>query len=647
MKFFTLSIYLLAISLNTYTQNINTSDDIKMIAESEKRKYIKKPEVLTNLEETNYDVFHQRLNLELNPGTNYIKGTIATKFRVLENSVQSISFDMEKPLVVDSIIYNKEKITYTHQDSKLNVLLPKVLNMGDIDSVSVYYQGVPKITGFEAFTNSNHSSGKIIWTLSEPMGAKTWWPCKQSLNDKIDSVDIIVSAPIGYTTAANGLLISEKLENGRNICHWKHRHPIAAYLVAVAVTNYSHYTDWITFNDGKTMPIENYVYPYYLSYAQSISKEIIPIFKFYYDKFIPYPFVDEKYGHAQFGWGGGMEHQTISFMHNLNRNLMAHELAHQWFGDYITCRSWKDIWLNEGFATYLTALADENLLGKKALQDWLISARNTVTQLPDGSVYVYDTTNVDRIFSSRLSYQKGAYVLHMLRCEMGDDYFFQAIKNYLKDPRLANGYASTIDLRKHGEKVIGYSLEKFFQQWIYGEGYPIYSITWNQQADGVVNVKIDQTTSHSSVNFYEMHVPIRFLGSSKDTLVIFENKINGENFRFKTSEKLSAASFDPDNNLLAKSTVTLGSSLPHNEMVIDIYPNPANGMLTVNFDKHYHVKNIWIYTLSGNKVIDAVQQKGIQQKITLDISALQNGMYFLKIETTKGWIIRKFVKNTH
>jgi hypothetical protein len=360
-----------------------------------------------------------------------------------------------------------------------------------------------------------------------------------------------------------------------------------------------------------------------------------------------YPFADEKYGHAQFSWGGGMEHQTMSFMGGFSYNLQAHELAHQWFGDMITCGSWEDIWLNEGFATYWTALATEAYNTQQAWTTWKTNSIAQVTSQSGGSVWVDDTTNVNRIFSGRLSYTKGAMLLHMLRWKLGDENFFQAIRNYAEDPALAFGYAHTIDLQGHLEAVGGESLDEFFADWFYGQGFPSYQLLWNYQ-NGLFFLLANQTTSHSSVPFFEMPLQLRLLGDTQDTLIRLEHTEDGQFFMTPLSWEVKAVHFDPDlwivsaNNSVTKSPIdsVLDESLSKQVLV---RPNPGANQLEVAIKgDRLWFERVRIYDSSGRLVEERSPQLSRLEK--WDASAWPSGVYHIFIETGEGYLTKRWVK---
>src|ERR1019366_8916799 len=413
----------------------------------------------------NYDLKYHRCVWEIDPAVSFIKGNITSYFKPAINGFNQIEFDLSMVRTVDSVKFHNSNISFSQiNNDVLQINLPTIIPINTLDSVTVFYQGVPPHADTASFYQSTHNGTPIIWTLSEPFGAKDWWACKQSLTDKIDSLDIIVTVPQQNKVASNGILISEILSGNNKIFHWKTKYPIAAYLVGIAVTNYSGYSDFVPLQSGDSLEVLNYVYPENLATAQSQTPDIINIIKFYDSLTIEYPFAKEKYGHAQFNWGGGMEHQTMSFVVNFSHALMAHECAHQWFGDRVTCASWQDIWLNEGFATYFEGLTEERYF-PDTWMTWKQQKIENITSLPDGSVLCDDTTSVKRIFSARLSYNKGAYLLHMLRCKLGDSIFFLALKNYLNDSLLAGSYAHTPALIAHLEATSNQSLKSFFNEW--------------------------------------------------------------------------------------------------------------------------------------------------------------------------------------
>ena len=476
---------------------------IEKIALQDQNRFAKKSQFIESQNYAETDLVYQKMEWEINPAVRYIKGNVTSYFICQTDSLREISFDLSNSLQVDSVFSENKKVEFVHENNKLTIQLHEVIINQQIDSVRVFYQGEPSAQeeDFGYFMQAEHNEVPIIWTLSEPYGAMEWWPCKQSLIDKIDSIDIIVTTPEQYKTASNGVVVSNSVENGLRKMHWKHRHPIVTYLVAIAVTNYAEYSDWVNLDNGRKIEILNYVYPESLEIAMENTKVTIEFMELFNEMFGEYPYANEKYGHAQFGWGGGMEHQTMSFMGGFGYDLIAHELAHQWFGNYITCGSWQHILINEGFATYLTGLVYENLQNGKW---WPRFKERTVTRIisePDGSVFVKDTTNIRDIFSSRLSYSKGAYLLHMLRWIIGDEAFFEGMKNYFNDPKLANGFAITSDFQKHMEMVGDTSLTTFFDDWFYGEGYPIYTAEFKMANENELQIQLSQTTSHQRLIF--------------------------------------------------------------------------------------------------------------------------------------------------
>ena len=397
----------------------DTQEEFKQMVEKEALAHSSIVAGLNSVVPNNYDLKYHRFNWRIDPAVKYIQGSVTSYFIPTTAVFSEMYFDLSNSLLVDSVKYHNTSALFVQPaGDALKITLPSIALAGILDSIIVYYHGTPPNNGFGAFEQSTHNATPIIWTLSEPFGAKDWWPCKQSLNDKIDSIDVYVTTPQAYRVASNGVLVSQ-IQNGTDkIYHWQSHYPIAAYLIAIGVTNYSVYSNFLPMNPG-TLEVLNYVYPENLSTAQSQTPDILNVITLYDSLFIPYPFAKEKYGHCQFGWGGGMEHQTMSFVTNFSHSLIAHECAHQWFGDMVTCGSWEDIWLNEGFATYMEGLTEQYLF-PATWANWKLSKKNNVTSSPGGSVLCDDTTNINRIFSSRLSYNKAAYVLHMLRWKLGD-----------------------------------------------------------------------------------------------------------------------------------------------------------------------------------------------------------------------------------
>ena len=590
---------------------------------------------------SDYDLIYQRMEWEINPEIYYIKGTVTSHFISKSDSLSDIEFDLHAGLIVDSIIQNDQQLIYLREGNKISIGLNDTLSENETDSLKIFYGGEPGDSGFGSFVRNSHNGVPIIWTLSEPYGALDWWPCKQSLSDKIDSIDIIVTSPEQYRTASNGLLVSETVNNGLRKMHWQHRHPIATYLVAIAVTNYISYSDFVDLEDGRQIEIQNFVYPENESYARENTPKTIEIMELFNNLIGEYPFADEKYGHAQFGWGGGMEHQTMSFMHNFGFDLVAHELAHQWFGNYITLGSWQDIWLNEGFATYLTGLAYENLLQEYWWKRWKKLNVERIVSQPDGSVFVRDTSNVGRLFSSRLSYSKGAYLLHMLRWVLGDEPFFNAIRNYFEDPEVANGFATTNQFINHLEAVGDTSLTEFFNDWFYGEGYPVYSAQFTNKASQQLEIKLSQVSSHESVGFFEMPVTVRVYNSSKTDSANFRlvHTQNNQEFLINPGFTVSELKIDPEYWLISKTEGVVKSPVAEKQDEINVFPNPFTHQVFIKAPNQQQFQKIELLNSAGM----VLRTFNPNQK-TFDLSSLPNGMYILQLQVNNITVEKKIVK---
>lgn len=590
-----------------------------------------------------YDLKYHRFNWTVDPAVNAISGSVTSYFIAIQNNLTQIDFSLEVGMWVDSVKYHGNPAMSVHVTDVVSITGFPAIPAGTLDSITVYYHGSPSLApgSFGSFVTDTHGSGNtpVLWTLSEPYGAYEWWPCKNDLSDKIDSIDVYVTHPSGYHAASNGLLISETTVGPNVIAHWKHRYPIAAYLIAIAVTDYSIYTNNFTLSQG-SLPVLNYVFPEDLSVAQFSTPTLEPVMQFYDSLIAPYPYMSEKYGHAQFGWGGGMEHQTMTFIVNFGYELMAHELLHQWFGDAVTCGSWHDIWLNEGFATYFTALNYERFFPNQYWMPWKQQAVNYITTEPDGSVYVYDTTDVGRVFSSRLSYYKGAYLLHMLRWVVGDSAFFNGIRNYYNDPSFKYGYAKSTDFIAKMETASGMNLTEFFADWLYGEGYPSYQTQISYLPGDTVSVVINQTQSHSSVSFFEMPVPITFWKNGVDTTLIFNNTFSGQEFRFAYSAYPDSVRFDPTLWILSTNNSLLLSVGEQIAPEVSLYPNPVSDKLTISCGSVNANLILSVYDSRGALII----RSGFTGDEVLDVAALVPGLYRVAIEGDDWSYSGSFVK---
>ena len=421
----------------------------------------------------------------------------------------------------------------------LSIHLDRQYTQGEQFRITITYYGRPQNSNYDGFGFDTYDGKPMIWTFSQPWGARSWWPCKDVPSDKADSVDIRVTVPSDLIVASNGSL-RQTMTQGSNTMYWWHeKYPIVTYLVSLAIYPYEiHYDDYAYNNDADKMKIHFYTFPGNYNRYASINNKVREMIAFFAEKYGEYPFVDEKYGHADFSVGGAMEHQTCTSFHFWDEWVYAHELAHQWWGDMITCESWHDTWLNEGFATYSEALWYEHVNGPGTASEYQM-IRNTY--LGRGTVYVEDPENftdiIDNPFYPGLVFSKASWILHMLRHIVGDSVFFEILKAYYASPAHRYGTATTEEFHAICEQVSERNLDKFFHQWLFEEYYPRYSFSYDWTTDGS-HYDIQLTVQQTQDNYlFWMPIDITVTTVDGETTFVVWDSLKTQSFQLSVSSE--------------------------------------------------------------------------------------------------------------
>lgn len=566
------------------------------------------------------------LSLNLEPGRARIYGHMAEKF--LRASPTPLWYDLSNALTIDSIRYHGQGVSWIHEQDSLRPLINNPL-YGQPDSIDIWYHGVPQSTGLGSFEQYQHSGSKGIFTLSQPFGARDWWPCRQSLGMKIEDLTLSLTVPPGLVGVGNGLLVDVDSSADAWTYHWHHQYPIAPYLIGVAVTNYKLVRDTLLLPSGPLL-YENYYFPEDSIAFASRRLEILPIFQVFDSLFGPYPFMAEKYGHTQFGKGGGMEHQTNTFISGWSHELVAHELAHHWFGNWVTCGSWQDLWLNEGFATYCSGLTYERLFGGYY---WPFFKKDRIANAlsqPDGSITLSNLSNPTDMFDERLVYNKAAMVLHMLRITIGDAAFFSGLRQYLQAHQ--NGFAFGYHLQDALEDAAQQDLSHFFEVWVKGEGYPIYTIKWTQEeVSGSVFLGLSETWSNFPSRSSPVPLAVTLYGEGRDTTYTFSNPYDGAYAFFKTGFRIDSIQANVGKDVITpRSTTTRADGFEWKPFRISVFPNPADVETTIGFQSNTSgVVQIIVQNCLGQRVFTAEQrvEQNWKQQVSVDCSSWPSGLY--------------------
>lgn len=585
-----------------------------------------------------FDVKYYGLDIQVDPTKGTVSGSVTVTAKVVGDSINQMDLNLAQNMTVQAVTIAGNPVSFTRPANMVTISLNRKYTKGEVVSASIVYGGTPSDNFWFTMWNGQW----LTSSLSEPYGARNWWPCKDYPSDKADSADIRVRVPSNMVVASNGTLRAV-LDSGttKTYC-WEERYPIASYLISVAIHPYTTSSDYYRYSPADSMEVKYYVLPGHEAQAAPYNAKTVNMIRIFSEMFGEYPFVKEKYGHAEALVGSSMEHQTCTTITTWAPNWaevnIAHELSHQWWGDMITCQDFHHIWLNEGFATYSADLYFERVYGRQFFINTLLQ----YAYYGEGTIYVYDTTNVKVFFNENLSYNKAEWVLHMLRHVVGDSTFFTILRTYYADGRYQYGTATTENFRDVCEQVSGKNLHQFFQQWIYGEKYPAYTYSWNSVPDTnggyLASISLSQTTGTTNPAFFVMPIDFKISNLGWDTTVVLLGNAPSQSFRVHTSHQPSMVELDPENWILRTAILTdvaSHQSFPEELKLEQNYPNPFNPSTTIKFELPRSLQvNLTVFDILGREVAALVNEKkdaGVHE-VKFDGSNLASGVYFYRLQ---------------
>lgn len=591
-------------------------------------------------DQSGFAPLHYTLNLEPTIDKPFLKGEAVAKFVATADNLDEIKIRLVSGFKVTKI---DGAGSYQHKDNVIAVSLKKALKIGEEFELKISYEGEPELVRNGSIAKGlrweKHAGDQpIIANLSTPFLAHLWFPCKDGPSGKIwYGVNVNITVPdtlIGgmpLVGIGNGVL-RDVVRSGKKLTYkWEHKYPIVPYYVMMAVSNYRKLQQEYTDPLGNKFPLEYFVFDEHVADAQKGTADMPKVMDFFTNVFGEYPYSKEKYGMTQLGFYSGIENQTNAVVNNMGPAKFytsVHELAHMWFADAITCGTWQHGWLNEGFASYSEALWDEHAFGKaKYVSNMLENA-----YYDKGTLLLEPTDNPFKVFVPSI-YNKGQWVVHMLRGVVGDKAFFPALKEYAQDSRFKHSFAVTEDLQGVFEKHHKASLKGFFDQWVYGELYPTYTTNYTQdKKTKAVTLRIDQLKLDTKPNFFNMPIEVLLTfedGTSKTERV--ENNQLSQTFTFACDKVLKSAKIDPNEWILKKIiTETYNKGTKKAFQLEELEATEKGLSLKVLSPKKQNIK-VTVADISGKIVIEKVIEK-VKGSFPISIEqGLKPGYYTIQI----------------
>ena len=606
---------------------------------------------------SDYDVKFYKIDIEANDTSINLKGYAEIIAEITASDVKLFNLELLETIIVDSVIINGQKTTFNREDELLQIVPSYRLSKGDNCIVRVYYN-VPEVKREGFFTGLSNKKDNawdisVTWTLSEPFNAKCWFPCKQHLPDKADSAYIFITVPANRKAGAPGVLSNiTPVPDGKMRYEWKTCYPVAYYLLSFTVADYQDYTIYAHPKGiDKPVPVQNFIYNRegYLEKNKEKIDATASLIELYSELFLPYPFADEKYGHCAAPMGGGMEHQTMTTLSEFDFLLVAHELAHQWFGDLVTCASFQDIWINEGFASYSEYLALEKIYPEQKL-NWIRQTHSYSTWSDDGSVFVPHNQAKDewRIFDHTLSYKKGATLVHNIRHIVNDDEkFFDILRGFLH--KYSFSVATGMDFKQYLEEQTGMDFTWFFDQWYFGEGYPVYDVSW-KKTDEELEILIEHTGSSEQTPLFITDLEVRIVRKDDtDTIIQLPIRSNREFFKQKFADDVKYIEIDPNYwELKHLHNSNLVSDFPTNDNFVTCNTHIIRRQeLKLNFSEATMRNCKLKLTDTNGKTVFIEKPVKKKKEISIPMENLNYSTYLLHIQNGKNKYVRKILKTAY
>jgi aminopeptidase N len=494
-----------------------------------------------------FDVTHYQFDWKLDFNSRSLQGKAVIYGESSIQGLNTIALNLSNTMTVTGVQQDQRALVFSHQDDLLNIFFGQDYKKGQSFAVEITYSGYPTAGLYYDY----HGSAPIIYSMDEPSLARYWFPCYDFPSDKA-TAELNVTVSSGTVVASNGSLVEVTTNLDNTLTYaWQVNCPIATYLISVAATNYVTFSHPYT-SGPEDMEVMYYVYPELLDLAKIDFANTVPQIEFYSDVFGEYPFLGEKYGMALIPGGTAMEHQTCTSYPAQVINgeqgydwLIAHELAHQWWGDLVTLADWPEIWLNEGFATYSDALWWENLYGMAGLRVRMQEFKSILFERYSGPHHAIYDPPPGYLFSA-IEYEKGAWVLHMLRFVVGGDNFWKILKTYAQ--RYAYDVVTTDDFKSVSEEIYEGDLDWFFDQWIYEPGYPRYEFSWGVSGPNRVRVIIEQTQENYPLFTMPVELQVVLPSGTVQRTVWVDERSNFYELEFE--ENPIDVLFDPDEWIL-------------------------------------------------------------------------------------------------